>query len=112
MRNSLIIWLVASLLLCSHTGHAQSVQRKATLPSYVFPQAVPVYNLLKSLEVSDFNLYQSVWSSETLKMYRKGEHKDNWGKIHVDFIKVFREELGDYCLEKLRYSFEEGNVIP
>ena len=107
MRN-LILPLATALLLLfclALPSNAQAVQNEPALSASALPQAEPVYNLLKAVEVSDFNLYQSVWTSETLKMYR--ERKRDWSRIRREYRKMFREDVGRYRLEDLRFYFRK-----
>jgi hypothetical protein len=82
---------------------AQIAQTKERIPSDVLAQAIPVYNLLKAVETSDFNLYKSVWSLEDLKKY-PFDNQD-WQRIRREEIKFLHGGLGVYKRKALRYSF-------
>lgn len=104
VRNSIAALMSSFLLLCL-PGVAHAAQNESGFRVSALPQAQPVYNLLRAVEISDFNLYRSVWASETQKMYR--ERKSNWPKIRRVFRKMFREDLGHYRLAGLRFDFRK-----
>jgi hypothetical protein len=106
MRNLFLLLLTASLLgfYLVPLSNAQAVRNETALPASALPQAEPVYNPLKAIDVSDFKLYQSAWTSDTLDMYR--EHKKDWKRIRREYQKMFRKDLGHYRVEDLRYSYE------
>jgi hypothetical protein len=40
-------------------------------------------------------------------MYSRAERKKDWGRVRIGYLKMFRNESGEYWLEDLRFSYEE-----
>ncbi|MFN2597149.1 MAG: hypothetical protein ABR563_08185 [Pyrinomonadaceae bacterium] len=99
------------LLICCFAAKGSELQSQEEkgLPASDLPQAAPVYNLFKSLKTSDFELYRSVWTTETLKMYR--EKKKDWIRNHRRYLKGFCEDLGDCRLKDLRFFFRKDESL-
>jgi hypothetical protein len=107
MKNFIACALAALLFLFTGLAQskAQSLRNSSKTHPAVLPQALPVYNLLKAVETNDFDLYQSVWSSEHLKKYPREFDKQDWQKTRENWVELFRNE-GIYNRKRLTFTFE------
>ena len=108
MQNFYLSLFVVSLLVFSFALSigAQITKEENGLTVSALPQAEPVYNLLKALEISDFKLFLSAFDSKAVEFVMYGRRKKDWPKLRKEWKADFKDELGEYKLDDLRFAVD------
>lgn len=110
--NKSVVLLLALLVPPSPNlveGATQATKRKAKVSSNLPLQALPVDNLLKALETSNFVLYQSAHSSRYRAKYHAELDKRNWKKTREQEFKFYYDTAGVKSRKGLEYKFTGDN---
>lgn len=107
MSKSVVLLLALLVLPSANSveGATQATRRKAKVSSSLPPQALPIDNLLRALETSNFVLYQSAYSSRYRAKYPAEFDKLNWKKTREEEFSFYYDAVGVKSRKGLEYKF-------
>jgi hypothetical protein len=108
MRILAFLLFLAAILCLTGSINAQTADTETGKPASELPQAEPVYNLLKAIEISDFDLFVSAFEPKSLEFAMNGRRKKDWPKVRKGWKKDFKEDLGNYRFEDLRFVVDRS----